>query len=91
MVAVPVAWAVLLLFHPTGEGDESDPVVRDQVSAWLVVHVGTLVFVPLELGDQVDEPARAVADPGRSPADATVGGAGIGDLDAQSRRGGTTR
>ena len=22
MVAVPVAWAVLLLFHPTGEGDE---------------------------------------------------------------------
>ena len=47
MVAVPVAWAVLLLFHPTGEGDEFYPVVRDQVTAWMVVHVGTLVFVPL--------------------------------------------
>jgi hypothetical protein len=47
MVAVPVAWAVLLLFHPTGEGDEVYPVVRDQVTAWLVVHVGTLLFVPL--------------------------------------------
>ena len=50
MVAVPVAWAVLLLFHPTGEGDEFYPVVRDQVTAWMVVHVGTLVFVPLLAG-----------------------------------------
>jgi hypothetical protein len=50
MVAVPVAWAVLLLFHPTGEGDEFYPVVRDQVTAWLVVHVGTLLFVPLLAG-----------------------------------------
>jgi hypothetical protein len=50
MVAIPVAWAVLLLFHPTGEGDEFYPVVRDQVTAWLVGHVGTLVFVPLLAG-----------------------------------------
>ena len=50
MVAVPVAWAVLLLFHPTGDGDEFYPVVRDQVTAWLVVHVGTLLFVPLLAG-----------------------------------------
>ena len=50
MVAVPVAWAVLLVFHPTGEGDEFYPVVRDQVTAWLIVHVGTLVFGPLLAG-----------------------------------------
>jgi hypothetical protein len=46
IVAVPGAWAVLLVFHPTGEGEEFYPIVRDQVSAWLVVHVGTLVLVP---------------------------------------------
>jgi hypothetical protein len=50
MVAVPVGWAVLLLFHPTGDGDEFYPVVRDQLTAWLVVHVGTLLFVPLLAG-----------------------------------------
>jgi hypothetical protein len=50
VVAVPVAWAVLLLFHPTGDGEDFYPIVRDQVSAWMVVHVGTLVFVPLLAG-----------------------------------------
>ena len=50
LVAVPVAWAVLLLFHPIGDGDEFYPVVRDQVTAWQVVHVGTLVFAPLLAG-----------------------------------------
>jgi hypothetical protein len=47
LVAVPVAWAILLLFHPTGEGDDFYPVIRDEVTAWVVVHVGTMVFVPL--------------------------------------------
>jgi hypothetical protein len=50
MVAVPVGWAVLLLFHPTGDGDDFYPIVRDQLTAWLVVHVGTLLFVPLLAG-----------------------------------------
>jgi hypothetical protein len=50
LVAVPVAWAVLLLFHPTGDGDEFYPIVKDQVTAWQVVHVGTLLFVPLLAG-----------------------------------------
>jgi hypothetical protein len=50
MVAVPVGWAVLLLFHPTGDGDEFYPIVRDQLTAWMVVHVGTLPFVPLLAG-----------------------------------------
>jgi hypothetical protein len=50
MVAVPLGWAVLLLFHPTGDGDEFYPIVRDQLTAWMVVHVGTLPFVPLLAG-----------------------------------------
>jgi len=47
LVGVPLAWGVLLLFHPTGDGDDFYPVVADEVTPWLIVHVGTLVFVPL--------------------------------------------
>jgi hypothetical protein len=47
VIGVPLAWAVLLLFHPTGDGEDLYPVVSDEVTAWLIVHVGTLVFVPL--------------------------------------------
>jgi hypothetical protein len=47
LIGVPLVWAVLLLFHPTGDGDEFYPIVRDQVTAWITVHVGTLLFVPL--------------------------------------------
>ena len=47
MIGVPLAWALLLLLHPTGDGDDVYPVVADETTAWLVVHVGTLVFVPL--------------------------------------------
>jgi hypothetical protein len=46
LVGVPLFWAVLLLFHPTGDGDEFYPIVRDQVSAFQIVHVGTLLLVP---------------------------------------------
>lgn len=47
MIGVPLAWAVLLLFHPTGEGEDFYPVIADELTAWVVVHVGTLLFVPL--------------------------------------------
>lgn len=47
MFAVPAAWAVLLLFHPTGDGDEFYPIIKDQVTAWQVVHIGTLLLIPL--------------------------------------------
>ena len=47
LIGVPLAWAVLLLFHPTGEGDDIYPLLRDDVTPWLVVHVGTMVFIPL--------------------------------------------
>jgi hypothetical protein len=46
LIGVPVAWAVLLLFHPTGAGDIY-PQLRDEVTRWQVVHVGTLIFIPL--------------------------------------------
>jgi hypothetical protein len=45
LIGVPLAWAVLLLFHPTGE--DFYPTVSDEVTAWVTVHIGTLVFVPL--------------------------------------------
>jgi hypothetical protein len=47
LIGVPLAWAVVLRFHPTGDGEEFYPIVRDQVTAWMSVHVGTLLFVPL--------------------------------------------
>jgi hypothetical protein len=50
LLGVPVAWAILLLFHPTGEGDDLYPVVSDQVTSWQVVHIATMVFVPLMAG-----------------------------------------
>ena len=45
VVGVPLAWAVLLLFHPTG--DDYYDVISDRVTPWLVVHLGTMVFIPL--------------------------------------------
>jgi len=49
LVGVPLAWAVLLLFHPVGDGDYYD-VVRDEVTAWLTVHLGSMLFIPLLAG-----------------------------------------
>lgn len=50
LIGVPLAWAILLIFHPTGAGDEFYPIVRDEVTMWQVVHIGTMVFVPLMAG-----------------------------------------
>jgi hypothetical protein len=47
MIGVPLAWAVLLLFHPKGEGDQIYADLQDQVTAALVVHVGMMLFIPL--------------------------------------------
>jgi hypothetical protein len=48
LIGVPLAWLVLLLFHPGGEGDQvTYAEVRDDVTPWLVVHLGTLLFIPL--------------------------------------------
>jgi hypothetical protein len=51
LIGVPLAWAVLLLFHPTGEGEAiTYGDVQDQLTRWLVVHLGMVVFIPLIAG-----------------------------------------
>jgi hypothetical protein len=48
LMGVPLAWTVLLLFHPTGEGEAITYAdVQDEVTRWLVVHLGMVVFIPL--------------------------------------------
>jgi hypothetical protein len=47
LVGVPLAWLILLLFHPGGEGEEIYLDLQDQVTRMLVVHIGMLVFIPL--------------------------------------------
>jgi hypothetical protein len=50
LIGVPLLWAILLLFHPTGDGDEYYPIVKDDITAWLTVHLGTMLFIPLMAG-----------------------------------------
>jgi hypothetical protein len=47
MLGVPLAWAVLLLFHPGGDATDIYGSARDDVTPFLVVHLGTLLFIPL--------------------------------------------
>jgi hypothetical protein len=47
LVGVPLAWAVLLLFHPGGDGTEIYLDAQDNVTRFLVVHVGMMLFIPL--------------------------------------------
>jgi hypothetical protein len=47
LMAVPLAWAVLLWFHPGGDGDVIYTSLREEVTTWQIVHVGTLVFIGL--------------------------------------------
>jgi hypothetical protein len=46
-VLVPLTWGIVLLFHPTGEGELFYPILRDQATPWIVVHLATMVFIPL--------------------------------------------
>jgi lysylphosphatidylglycerol synthetase-like protein (DUF2156 family) len=51
LIGVPLAWAVLPLFPSTGEGvaiTYAD--VQDEVTRWLLVHLGMMVFIPLMAG-----------------------------------------
>lgn len=47
LIGVPLAWAILLLFHPGGEGDQIYQDLQDKVTRWQVVHVGMMLFIPL--------------------------------------------
>jgi hypothetical protein len=49
IVGVPAAWAILLLFHPLGDGDFSE-IIDGNVGAWITVHLGMGIFVPLFAG-----------------------------------------
>jgi hypothetical protein len=47
LIGVPLAWAVLLLFHPGGDASDVYASVHDDVTPWMVVHLGMLLFIPL--------------------------------------------
>ena len=47
LIGVPLLWGVLLLFHPGGSGEEIYVDARDKVTAFMVVHVGMMLFIPL--------------------------------------------
>jgi hypothetical protein len=49
IIGVPVAWGILLLFHPLG-GDGFYEVIDGNVAAWITVHIGMGIFVPLFAG-----------------------------------------
>src|ERR1700742_3127960 len=47
LIAVPLAWAALLWFHPAVDPDNVYESLSDQVNTYLIVHVGTLIFIGL--------------------------------------------
>ena len=47
LIGVPLLWAILLLFHPGGEGDQIYLDVQDVVTRFLVVHIGMMLFIPM--------------------------------------------
>ena len=47
LIATPLAWAVLLWFHPDVAPDSVYRDLRDEVTSYQVVHVGTLIFIGL--------------------------------------------
>lgn len=47
LIGVPAAWGILLLFHPVGDADGFYEVIDGNETAWLIVHLGMAIFVPL--------------------------------------------
>jgi hypothetical protein len=47
VIGVPLLWGVLLLFHPSGDGRHVYLDLRDDVTPWMVVHIGQMFFIPL--------------------------------------------
>jgi hypothetical protein len=47
LIGVPLAWAVLLWFHPDVDPDDVYGSLRDDANTYVAVHVGTLVFIGL--------------------------------------------
>lgn len=44
---LPLAWAVLLLFHPVGDTTAFYPTITESVTQWQTVHIGMMLFIPL--------------------------------------------
>jgi hypothetical protein len=47
LIGVPALWGILLLFHPGGEGEEIYLDAQHNVTRFLVVHIGMMLFIPL--------------------------------------------
>ena len=47
LIGTPLAWAILLLFHAGPDPDDLYGGLRDEVTKWQVVHLGTLLFIGL--------------------------------------------
>jgi hypothetical protein len=45
LIGAPLAWAALLMFHPAHDPADVYGTLRDQTTAWLVVHIGTLPLI----------------------------------------------
>jgi hypothetical protein len=46
-IGVPLAWAVVLIFHPAPDPDHIHGSLEDEVTQWLVVDCLTLIFIGL--------------------------------------------
>jgi hypothetical protein len=47
LIAVPLAWAVLLLFHGAPDNSDIYSSLSDEATRFIVVHLGSLVFIAL--------------------------------------------
>jgi hypothetical protein len=47
LIGVPLLWAVLLLFHPSGDGTQLYLDLQDTLTRWFAVHLGMVIFIPL--------------------------------------------
>ena len=47
LIGAPLAWAVLLWFHPDVDPDDVYGSLRDDANVYVAVHVGTLIFIAL--------------------------------------------
>jgi hypothetical protein len=47
LIAVPLAWAVLLVFHAAPDSNDIYGSLRDEATSFIVVHVGSIAFIAL--------------------------------------------
>jgi hypothetical protein len=47
LIAVPLAWAVLLVFHPAPDSNDIYGSLRDEATSFIVVHLGSIAFIAL--------------------------------------------